>query len=171
MLECSFLIFGLFPPCVWCRAGQYVFLFQLLRNVKESFFDSVFYTTGKLVLSLVTPGPGQAVLCLPSKQPHLCVWQHGFEWKLLSHVRLFTTPWTIQFMEFSRLEYWCVWPFPSPGNLPNPGIEPRSPSLQADSLPAEPQGKPIVRREESHYFATLSLMTGQRHLCCRFLLF
>ena len=45
-------------------------------------------------------------------------------------------------MEFSRPEYWSGWPFPSPGNLPNPGIEPRSPTLQADSLPAEPPGKP-----------------------------
>ena len=46
------------------------------------------------------------------------------------------------YMEFSRLEYWSGWPFPSPGDLPNPRIEPRSPSLQADSSPAEPQGKP-----------------------------
>ena len=45
-------------------------------------------------------------------------------------------------MEFSRPEYWIGEPFPSPGDLPNPGIEPRSPTLQADSLPAEPQGKP-----------------------------
>ena len=45
-------------------------------------------------------------------------------------------------MEFSRPEYWCGQPFPSPGDLPNPGIKPRSPTLQADSLPAEPQGKP-----------------------------
>ena len=45
-------------------------------------------------------------------------------------------------MEFSRPEYWSGYPFPSPGDLPNPGIEPRSPSLQEDSLPAEPQGKP-----------------------------
>ena len=45
-------------------------------------------------------------------------------------------------MEFSRPEYWREQPFPSPGNLPNPGIEPRCPTLQADSLPAEPQGKP-----------------------------
>ena len=57
-------------------------------------------------------------------------------------------PWTIQFMEFSRPEYWSGWPFPSPGDLPNPGTEPRSPSLQVDSLPAEPQGKPMHR----HYF-------------------
>ena len=45
-------------------------------------------------------------------------------------------------LEFSRPEYWSGWPFPSPGDLPNPGIEPRTPALQADSLPAEPQGKP-----------------------------
>ena len=45
-------------------------------------------------------------------------------------------------MEFSRPEYWSGQPFPSPGDLANPGIEPRSPSLQADSLLAEPQGKP-----------------------------
>ena len=43
---------------------------------------------------------------------------------------------------FSRQEYWSGLPFPSPGDLPIPGIEPRSPMLQADSLPAEPQGKP-----------------------------
>ena len=45
-------------------------------------------------------------------------------------------------MEFSRPEYLSGYPFPSPGDLPNPGIKPRSPILQADSLPAESQGKP-----------------------------
>ena len=63
------------------------------------------------------------------------------KWRSLSRVQLFVTPWTIQSMEFSRPEYWSGWPFPSPGDLPNPGIKPRSPSLQADSLPAEPQGR------------------------------
>ena len=53
------------------------------------------------------------------------------------------TPWTIQSMEFSRPEYWSGWLFPSPGDLPNPGIKPRSFALQAGSLPAEPQGKPL----------------------------
>ena len=61
-------------------------------------------------------------------------------WKSLSCVQLFATLWTIQSMEFSRPEYWSGQPFPSPGDLPNPGIEPRSPALQADSLPAEPPG-------------------------------
>ena len=41
-------------------------------------------------------------------------------------------------MEFSRPEYWSGQPFPSPGDLPNPGIEPRSPTLQEDALPSEP---------------------------------
>ena len=45
-------------------------------------------------------------------------------------------------MEFSRLEYWSGLPFASPGDLPNPGIEPRSPELQTDFLPSEPPGKP-----------------------------
>ena len=52
-------------------------------------------------------------------------------------------------MEFSRPEYWSGYPFPSPGDLPNPGIEPRSPALQVDSLPAEPPGKPTVPRGNS----------------------
>ena len=54
------------------------------------------------------------------------------------------TPWTVQSMEsmeFSRPEYWSGQLFPSPGDLPNPGIKPRSPTLQEESLPAEPQGK------------------------------
>ena len=64
------------------------------------------------------------------------------KWKLFSRVRLFATPWTIESMEFSRPEYWSEYPFFSTGDLPNPGIEPRSPTLEADSLPTEPQGKP-----------------------------
>ena len=47
-------------------------------------------------------------------------------------------------MGFFRQEYWSWLPFPFPGDLPDPGIEPRSPALQADSLPTEPLGKPIV---------------------------
>ena len=46
-------------------------------------------------------------------------------------------------MEFSKQEYWSGLPFLSPGDLPNPGIEPGSPALQAESLPSEPLGKPI----------------------------
>ena len=46
-------------------------------------------------------------------------------------------------MGFSRQEYWSGLPFFSPGDLPDPGIEPRSPALEADSLPSEPPGKPL----------------------------
>ena len=46
-----------------------------------------------------------------------------------------------QSMEFSRPEWWSGQPFPSAGDIPNPGIKPRSPALQVDSLPPEPQGK------------------------------
>ena len=64
---------------------------------------------------------------------------------LLSHVWLFVTPWTVAcqtslWLGFSRQEYWSGLPFPSPGDLPDPGTEPRSPALQTDSLPFEPQG-------------------------------
>ena len=52
-------------------------------------------------------------------------------------------------MQFARQEYWSGLPFPSPGNLPNPGIEPRSPELQADSLPSEPPGKPCSSAKRS----------------------
>ena len=66
--------------------------------------------------------------------------------KSLSHVRLFATPWIVayqapQSMGFSRQEYWRGLPFPSPGDLPDPEIEPRSPTLQADTLTSEPPGK------------------------------
>ena len=64
-----------------------------------------------------------------------------WKWKLLSCVQIFVdTMDTVQYMEFSRPEYWSL--FTSSGDLPNPGIEPVFPALQADSLPAEPPGKP-----------------------------
>ena len=67
--------------------------------------------------------------------------------KSLNRVQLFATPWTVAHqvppsMEFSRQQYWSGLPFPSPGDLPDPGIEPGSPTLQADALPSEPPGKP-----------------------------
>ena len=60
-------------------------------------------------------------------------------------VKLFATPWTVAYqaplsMEFSRQEYWSGWPFPSPGYLPNLGIEPGSPALQADTYHLSHQG-------------------------------
>ena len=76
--------------------------------------------------------------------------------KLLSHVLLFVTPWTVAHqiplsMEFSKQQYWSRLPFPSPGDLPNPEIEPGSPTLQADSFPSEPPGKHAPNIEAPQY--------------------
>ena len=78
----------------------------------------------------------------------------------LSHVRLFVTPWTVAHqaplsMGFSREEYWSGLLCPSPGDLPNPGIKPTSPALQADSVPTEPLVKPHIRT------ATYQLITSK----------
>ena len=69
--------------------------------------------------------------------------------KSLSRVQLFVTPWTLDHqapssMGFSRQEYWNGLPFPPPGDLPDPGIELWSPTLQADSLPSEPPRNPYI---------------------------
>ena len=68
----------------------------------------------------------------PHQRPSTADWK--VKVKLLSHVRLFATPWTVAYqvppsMGFSRQEYWCGLPLPSPGDLPDPGIEPGSPAL------------------------------------------
>ena len=64
---------------------------------------------------------------------------------------ILATPWSVACqaplsMRFSGQEYWSGSPFPSPGDLPNVGIESRSPALQADSLPTELQGKPTIAK-------------------------
>ena len=80
--------------------------------------------------------------CVRAKSMHICVSVSR------SVVSDSVTPWTVACqappsMGFSRQEYWCGFPFPSPGDLPDPGIVPRSPALQADSLPSEPPGAPV----------------------------
>ena len=87
----------------------------------------------------------KAVYCHPSYLIYIQNTEE--EVKSLSRVRLFVTPWTEAHqappsMKFSRQEYWSGLPFPSPGNLPNLGIEPGSPALGADALLSEPPGKP-----------------------------
>ena len=88
--------------------------------------------------------------------------------KSLNHVQLFATLWTVayqapQSMEFSRQEYWSGLPFSSAGDLPTTGIEPRSPALQADTLPSEPPlhgpwvdgYKEMFRNREPHHKHTV----------------
>ena len=74
------------------------------------------------------------------------------ESEVVQSFRLCATPWTAAYqspspMGFSRQEYWSGLSFPSPGDLPNPGIEPGSPTLQAETLPSEPQGSPNAGQE------------------------
>ena len=100
------------------------FPFRLLQSTEQS---SLCRTVGSYQLSVLC-----AVLCFS-----------------LSRVRLCATLWTVACqaplsLGFSREEYWSGLLFPSPGDLPDPGIEPASPAFQADSLPAELTAKPIL---------------------------
>ena len=69
-------------------------------------------------------------------------------------------------MEFSRSEYWSGQLFPSPGDLPNPGIKPRSPALNADSLPAEPERKHNKRTIIQHTEEENAKTTSQIQTSC-----
>ena len=109
-----------------------------------------------------------------SSQPFLSLFYFWkWKWKSLSHVQLFATPWTIHSMEFSRPEYWSV--SLRQGNLPNPGIEPRSPILQTDSLPTELSGKPYNTQQVSFWnpYKCWSIQYCHRGLwdCLRFFSF
>ena len=79
----------------------------------------------------------------------VCVCAHArVRAQSLSHVRLFATPWTVAeqaplSMGFPKQEYWSGWPFPSQGDLPDPGIKPASAPLQAYSLLLGHQGIPV----------------------------
>ena len=89
----------------------------------------------------------------------------------LGHIWLFATPWTVArqaslSMGFSRQEYWSGLPFPSPGDLPNPGIEARSPALQADSLPPEPQGRSL--NNQVHFWKSRLVSTRTSPSTCHF---
>ena len=68
-------------------------------------------------------------------------------------------------MEFSRLEYCSGLSFPSPGDLPHPGTEPRPPLLQVDSLPAEPQGKPKNTGVGSLFLLQEIFLTQESNQC------
>ena len=87
-------------------------------------------------------------VCIGSVAKYICPFLASkVKVKLLSHVQLFATPWTVAYqaplsMGFSRQECWSGLLFPSLGDLPDPGFEPRSSALQADTLPSEPPGKP-----------------------------
>ena len=82
-----------------------------------------------------------------------------------SHVQLFVITWTVALqappsMGLSRQEYWSGLPFPSPGDLPDPGIKSRSPSLLADSLSSDPLGKPHTMK-----YQTIKKKKGNNAIC------
>ena len=95
---------------------------------------------------------GNGSVCMYGWVPLLFIWNYhnlvNMCWSLL-HIQLFATPWTVArqtplSMGFSRPEYWSGLPFPSPGDLPNPGVKQGSPALQVDSSPSEPPAKPLI---------------------------
>ena len=103
------------------------------------------------VLDTLSSGIGYSVVSHEFKvnESMICtkygIFKQKVKVKSLSHVRLFAIPWTVVYqaslsMGFSRQEYWSGLPFPSPGDLPDPGIKARSPALQAGALPSEPPG-------------------------------
>jgi len=95
-------------------------------------------------LNCAPPTLPQKIECWSPHTQDLRVWSYLTS-EPVKLLWLFATPWAVAYqasMEFSRQEYWSGLPFPSPGNPLNPGIEPRSPTLQADTLLSEPPGKP-----------------------------
>ena len=97
----------------------------------------------------------------------MCVYAHTC---VLSHVRLFVTPWTLAreaplFLEFSRQEYWKGLPFPPPEDLPDARIKPRSPALAGGFFTTGPPGKPMHMYTQIYYTYTYFLIYKySRHL-------
>ena len=94
------------------------------------------------------------------------------KWKLFSCVWLFSTPWTAArqaplSMEFYRQEYWSGLSFPSPGHLPDPGIEPESSALQADYSPSESPGKPPKWQSLNHVQLFVTPWTAAPWTACQ----
>ena len=90
--------------------------------------------------------------------------------KSLSRVQLFATLWTVAYqaplsMGFSRQEYWSGLPFPSPGDLPDAGIEPGSPAFQADALASEPPIYNVVLLSSDSVISTYT-HTHIYYICC-----
>ena len=105
-------------------------------------FMHIYFTHNSLYIST----------CIHSIPVRTCM----HEVKSLSRVRLFGTLWTVAHqappsMGFSRQEYWSGLPFPSPEDLPDPGIKSRSPKLQAGALTSEPPGKPYTNMSTCMY--------------------
>ena len=111
-------------------------LFFLPQKTPSFLFSSPTSTFTLWIVVVWLLRPGRLTVCL-------CYWC------LLFGVQLFVTSWTIAHqaplsMRFLRQEYWSGLPFPSPGDLPNPRIEPASPALAGRFFTTEPPGKPLT---------------------------
>ena len=96
------------------------------------------------------------------------------EVKWLSRVWLFATPWTVAHqaplsMGFSRQEYWSGLPLPSPGDLSDPGIKPRSPVLQAEALTSEPPGRLQSTLRTTHWVLNFKFFHFRLFICYFFI--
>ena len=137
-----------FLTCISQEAGQVVSYSHLLKKFPE--FVVVHTSKGFVIVSKAEIDNFLELSCFfcdPADIGNLISGSSAFSKS--NYVWLFTTPWTVIYqaplsMEFCRKEYWSGLPFPSPGNLPNPGIKPRSPTLQADTLLCEPPGKHLL---------------------------
>ena len=115
-------------------------IFKAKKEVGDGSEPSVLLNKAYLITEKVIAAHIQAALLPPTLSWCVC---------MCVYVQLFVTPWTIACqvplsMEFSRQGYWSGLSFPSPGEIPHPGIEPRSPTLQADALLSELLGKPTL---------------------------
>ena len=121
-------------------------LLLALRNLYAGEEATVRTGHGTMVWFQIGKGVCQGYILSPCLCNLYAEWkERKLKVKSFSHVWLFATPWTVAHeappsMEFSRQEYCSGLPFPSPWDLPDPGIEPRPPAMQADALISEPPG-------------------------------
>ena len=101
--------------------------------------------------------------CMHSKLLQSCLWISYVKWsEVAQSCPTLCDPWAVAHqappsMGFSRQEYWSGLPLPSPGDLPDPGIEPRSPALQADALTSAPPGNPWISYRYTYIPSLLKL--------------
>ena len=133
-----------FPPTGFCLILASRLFSTCIINLRLNFF----LPSKTIFISLQWTVHWYLVKWEPSRVPELVLFQEIITYvcvyESLNHVQHFATPWTVQLLlsvEFCRKEYCNGLQFPSPGDLPGPGIEPKSPALQTDSL------KPCVRAQ------------------------
>ena len=124
------------PLSRWCNP-------TISSSLGLFFCPQSFPSSGSFLMSWLFASGGQSTGASARHQSFQWLWSE-VKWKSFSCVWLFAIPRTVAYQAplFSRQEYWSGFPFPSPGDLPNSGIERRCPTLQVDSLTSEPPGKP-----------------------------